>query len=184
MKPVADSDSRAALSLATCVVDDPTGYGRVLRKDGQGRRDSRAPGPCAADERARVREINAGIYAANVALLREALASLAPNNAQGELYLTDIVAFASNAGERIATVSSEDVLAGVNDREQLVQVDRAMHARIVRSWRRPARPCARGRASTPASSSSPTHVESGVVLRGTTHVAAARRSTWGACSRT
>ena len=81
-----------------------------------------------------MREINAGIYAANVALLREALATLAPNNAQGELYLTDVVAFASNAGEGIATVQlGADVLAGVNDRDQLAQVDRTMQARIVRA---------------------------------------------------
>jgi len=171
MKPVADSDSRAALSLATCLVDDPTGYGRVLRKDGQvveirEHRDLRSQGEHD------VREINAGIYVANIALLREALASLAPNNAQGELYITDIVAFASNAGERIATVTlREDVLAGVNDREQLVQVERTMHARIARSWRALGATVRDGARVDAAVVLEPDcTVETAVVLRGTTHI--------------
>jgi bifunctional UDP-N-acetylglucosamine pyrophosphorylase/glucosamine-1-phosphate N-acetyltransferase len=130
-----DVGPAATLSLATCVVDDPTGYGRVLRKAGsvvevREQRDLRSDG-----ERA-VREINAGVYASRVALLREALAALVPNNAQGELYLTDLVAFASRAGERIETVErSADVLAGVNDREQLVRVECVMRGRIARKWR-------------------------------------------------
>jgi len=81
----------AALSLATCVVDDPTGYGRILRKTGRvveirEHRDLKAEAEHA------IREINAGIYAANVTLLKEAVANLVPNNVQEELYLTDIVA--------------------------------------------------------------------------------------------
>ena len=130
-----DGHAPSALSFATCVVDDPTGYGRVLRRGGRvlevrEQRDLRS-----AEERG-VREINAGIYAAGTAFLRESIAALVPNNAQGELYLTDIVAFASNAAEPIATVQlGADVLAGVNDREQLAQVERTMRARIVHKWR-------------------------------------------------
>jgi bifunctional UDP-N-acetylglucosamine pyrophosphorylase / glucosamine-1-phosphate N-acetyltransferase len=133
-----DRENGPALSFATCVVDDPSGYGRVIRQGGQvllirEHRDLKDPA-----ERA-VREINAGIYATHVAFLREALATLAPNNAQGELYLTDIVQLASNATEqtaRTATVElGADVLAGINDREQLAQVDRLLQARIVQRWR-------------------------------------------------
>ncbi|HEY8089795.1 MAG TPA: bifunctional UDP-N-acetylglucosamine diphosphorylase/glucosamine-1-phosphate N-acetyltransferase GlmU [Polyangiaceae bacterium] len=130
-----DTNELPTLSLATCVVADPTGYGRILRKDRKvvlirEHRDLRD------DEERAVREINAGIYAANVALVREGLAALTPNNAQGELYLTDVVAFASNAGEIVTTVElGEDVLAGINDRAQLADIDRLMQARIVKGWR-------------------------------------------------
>jgi len=99
--PLDDATAPAALAIATCVVDDPTGYGRILRKAGHvieicEHRDLRNEG-----ERA-ITEINAGIYAANVVLLKEAVGTLAPANAQEELYLTDIVSFASNASERFA----------------------------------------------------------------------------------
>ncbi len=161
-----------ALSMATCVLDDPSGYGRIVRREGQvllvrEDRDIRAD-----DERA-VREINAGIYAANVALWREALATLQPNNAQGELYLTDVVAFASNAGERIATVQlAADVLAGVNDRDQLAQVERAMQARIVRHWRLAGATVRDGaRIESLVTLEPDATIEGGAVLRGRTRVA-------------
>jgi len=159
------------LSFAVCVVDDASGYGRVLREGGRvvlirEHRDLRD------DAERAVREINAGIYAANVALLSEALATLAPDNAQGELYLTDIVAFAGNAGERIATVElAADLLVGVNDREQLEQVDRRMQARIVAHWRRAGVTVREGARIEASVVVEPDVVlESGVVLRGRTHV--------------
>jgi bifunctional UDP-N-acetylglucosamine pyrophosphorylase/glucosamine-1-phosphate N-acetyltransferase len=172
MEPLDEQRSAAALSFATCVVDDPTGYGRVLRANGRvveirEQRDLRDD-----DERA-VREINAGIYAAHIGLLRKALASLVPDNAQGELYLPDIVGFASHAGERIATVGrNAEVFAGVNDRDQLAQVEHTMHARIVRRWRlagATVRDGARIDASVVLEPDAT--VESGAVLRGTTRIA-------------
>jgi bifunctional UDP-N-acetylglucosamine pyrophosphorylase / glucosamine-1-phosphate N-acetyltransferase len=171
--PLEERRSPSALSFATCVVEDPTGYGRVLRNAGRvveirEHRDLRGD-----DERA-IREINAGIYAANVVLLREALAALVPNNAQGELYLPDVVAFASNAGERIATVErSAEVLAGVNDRDQLARLERAMYARIAGRWRL-AGATVRDGALVDAAVvlESDATVESGAVLRGRTRIAA------------
>jgi bifunctional UDP-N-acetylglucosamine pyrophosphorylase/glucosamine-1-phosphate N-acetyltransferase len=170
--PLDDLPTGAALSFATCVVADPTGYGRVLRKAGRvvqirEHRDLRT-----ADERA-VREINAGIYVAGAAFLREALAELLPNNAQGELYLPDIVAFASNAAEPIATVErGSDVLAGVNDREQLAGVEHVMRARIVRRWRVDGATVREGACVDAAVVLEPdATVESGAVLRGSTRVA-------------
>jgi bifunctional UDP-N-acetylglucosamine pyrophosphorylase/glucosamine-1-phosphate N-acetyltransferase len=166
-----DVEKAPALSFAVCVVEDPTGYGRVVRKEGKvvfirEHRDLR-------DETERsVREINAGIYAANVALLGEALSALVPNNAQGELYLTDIVPFACNAGEHVVTVElGADVLAGVNDREQLDQVDRTMQARIVRHWRTAGVTVRDGaRIETPVVLEPDVTVETGAVLRGSTRV--------------
>jgi len=164
-------DGGAALVVATCVASDPTGYGRILRKGGAvvAIREHR---DLATDEERAVREINAGIYALDAGLLREALGALVPNNAQGELYLTDVVAFASGKGRRIATAElGEDVLAGVNDREQLAQVDRTMQARIVRGWRTAGVTVREGaRIEAGVTLEADAVVEGGAVLRGTTHV--------------
>src|SRR5262249_11356949 len=105
--------------------------------------------------------------------LREALASLTPNNAQGELYLTDIVAFAHNAGERMATVPLDAaVLAGVNDRDQLARVERAMYERIARKWRvGGATVRDRARIDAAVEIEPDAIIESGAVLRGRTRVA-------------
>jgi bifunctional UDP-N-acetylglucosamine pyrophosphorylase/glucosamine-1-phosphate N-acetyltransferase len=170
--PLDDASAPAALSIATCVVEDATGYGRILRKGGRvveirEHRDLRGE-----DERA-IREINAGLYAANVTLLKEAVSNLVPNNVQGELYLTDIAAFASNAGEKIATVAlgAADVLAGINDREQLAQVEGAMQARLVRGWRLAGATVREGaRVDAGVTLEPDAIVESGAVLRGTTRV--------------
>src|SRR3989442_791264 len=68
---------------------------------------------CRTDAERAIREINPGIYACAVGFLREAVAALRPNNAAGELYLTDIVAFASNLGKRVVNVPSRaEVLVG------------------------------------------------------------------------
>jgi bifunctional UDP-N-acetylglucosamine pyrophosphorylase/glucosamine-1-phosphate N-acetyltransferase len=170
--PLEGAGTRPALSLATCIVADPTGYGRVLRREGKVAlvredRDLRD-----ASERA-VREINAGIYGATAAFLREGVGTLVPNNAQGELYLTDVVAFASNAGERIETVElGADVLAGVNDREQLAQVESLMHARIVRRWRLAGATVREGaRIEAGCVLETDATIECGAVLRGETRVA-------------
>jgi bifunctional UDP-N-acetylglucosamine pyrophosphorylase/glucosamine-1-phosphate N-acetyltransferase len=170
-RPLDDAAAPAALAIATCVVDDPTGYGRILRKAGHvveicEHRDLRN-----ADERA-ISEINAGIYAANVVLLKEAVATLAPANAQEELYLTDIVAFASNASERIGTVTlGADVLAGINDREQLAQVEETMHRRLVRASRLAGATVRDGaRLDAGVTLAPDVIVEAGAALRGSTKV--------------
>ena len=87
-----DADPLAGLSLATCSIENPQGYGRVLR-DPTGhivriceQKDLKT------DEERATKEINPGIYASSLSFLREALESLQPNNAQNEYYLTDIVA--------------------------------------------------------------------------------------------
>ncbi len=171
VRPLDEEHRPVALSFATCALEDPTGYGRVLRKGGhvelvREHRDLRGD-----DERS-VREINAGIYAGNIAFFREALSTLTADNVQGELYLTDIVAFASNAGERIATVALQaDLLAGVNDREQLDHVEQAMLARIARRWRRAGVTVRAGaRVEAQVLLEEDATIEAGAVLRGRTCV--------------
>jgi bifunctional UDP-N-acetylglucosamine pyrophosphorylase/glucosamine-1-phosphate N-acetyltransferase len=169
--PLDEGQASAGLSLATCKVDDSTGYGRILRRDGKVVAIREHPDLRNDDERS-VREINAGIYAGSVALFRAALESLVPDNAQAELYLTDIVAFASRAGETVATVTlGADVLSGVNDREQLVQVERAMHARMLRSFRLAGATIRDGvRLDAGVVIEPDATIEAGAVLRGTTKV--------------
>jgi bifunctional UDP-N-acetylglucosamine pyrophosphorylase/glucosamine-1-phosphate N-acetyltransferase len=171
VRPLDQPASPAALSLATCLPDDPTGYGRVLRK-GDKVVEVREHRDLRLDEERAVREINAGIYAAQVTLVRQALSTLVPNNAQGELYLTDIVAFACNAGERIATVVlPADVLAGVNDRDQLAAVEQTMQARIARKWRLAGATVREGaRLEAGVVLEPDATVEGGAVLRGATRI--------------
>jgi len=172
-EPLDGKTSPPALVFAVCTPDDPTGYGRIIRKAGRVEliREQR---DLKSDEERAVREINAGIYAADTALLREALAALTPNNAQGELYLTDIVSFTNKAGRPIATVQlGEEVLAGVNDRDQLAQVDRIMQARIVRRWRTAGVTVRDGaRIEAGVTLEPDATIEGGAVLRGSTHVRA------------
>ncbi len=126
----------AALSVATCTTDDPFGYGRVMRDAGGQIIEIREQKDLRSDEERAIKEWNPGIYAASVKFLTESLASLKPNNAQGEYYLTDIVRFAAERGERIVSVSSRaEVMDGVNDRAQLATLERAMLARIVHQHR-------------------------------------------------
>lgn len=126
----------APLVMLTCVVADPTGYGRVLRDD-RGRvvaiREHR---DCTAAER-EVREVNPAVYLARTAFLREALAKLSPDNDQGELYFTDVVAQGARAGG-VATVIAGglEALVGVNDRAQLAAAEDALYRRIADGHRR------------------------------------------------
>jgi len=144
--PLADADtlrsflaehraSGAAATLMTAVVDDPTGYGRVIR-DADGGVDRIVEQKDASDEEAAVREINAGMYVFRVDALRRHLPEVGVENAQGEKYLTDVPGMLRAAGDRVAAsvVSDVTVTYGVNDRAQLAEVGRLLNARIVRRW--------------------------------------------------
>jgi bifunctional UDP-N-acetylglucosamine pyrophosphorylase / glucosamine-1-phosphate N-acetyltransferase len=111
--------TNAPLALWTTRVDDPTGYGRIERdKDGI---LSQIVEQKDADERQRkINEINPGVYAVDAAWLRSALSQLTPNNAQNELYLTDLVAIARREAHTVPTIEVPSVeTLGVNDRQQL-----------------------------------------------------------------
>jgi bifunctional UDP-N-acetylglucosamine pyrophosphorylase / glucosamine-1-phosphate N-acetyltransferase len=131
-----DDDPAAAISIATCTTDDPFGYGRIMR-DAMGMIiEIREQRDLKSDEERAIKEWNPGIYAANKKLLEEALASLEPNNAQGEYYLTDIVKYAASRGNRVLGVPSRpEVMDGVNDRAQLATIDRTMIERISKKHR-------------------------------------------------
>ncbi|GAB3600642.1 bifunctional UDP-N-acetylglucosamine diphosphorylase/glucosamine-1-phosphate N-acetyltransferase GlmU [Microbacterium tumbae] len=125
----------AAATLMTAVVDDPTGYGRVIR-DAEGGVDRIVEQKDATSEEAAVREINAGMYVFRSDALRECLPLIGVDNAQGEKYLTDVPGLVRRAGGRVSASVVEDVAVtyGVNDRAQLAEVGRLLNARIVRRW--------------------------------------------------
>src|SRR5580692_1988293 len=166
------SGDDVALALATCKLPDATGYGRILRDEAGEIQRIREHRDLQNDGERQVSEINPGIYLGRVAFFREALASLRPNNAQGELYLTDVVAFARARGKKaIAVPSRAEVLVGVNDRNELVQAEGVMYDRIAKTWRErgaTVRPGAR--IDDGVELAEDVVIESGAHLRGATRV--------------
>jgi bifunctional UDP-N-acetylglucosamine pyrophosphorylase/glucosamine-1-phosphate N-acetyltransferase len=116
-------------ALLTCEVEDPTGYGRIVRNGaGEVVKIVEHKDALAANDTATlaIHEMNTGIMAAPTAWLRGALARLSPKNAQGELYLTDVIAMATVDGLTVATAQpeSEVEIAGINDKAQLAALER------------------------------------------------------------
>ncbi len=133
----AHESAGGAVTVLTAEVPDPTGYGRVLRgEDGEivGIIEHRD-----ADEIQRaVREINSGIYAFDLAFLRQALDRVGTTNDQSEMYLTDVLAMARRAGLAVTSVGTVDLweVEGVNDRVQLAALGRELNRRTVEAWMR------------------------------------------------
>lgn len=113
------------LALMTLEMDDPSGYGRVIR-DAAGEVQRIVEQKDATPEQLRVREINTGILACPRAFLSDCLPRLSSNNAQGEYYLTDVIAMAVQGGLRIRTAQPQYPweVDGVNDRVQLARLER------------------------------------------------------------
>lgn len=125
LRQVVAAARRDSLGLLTVTLDDPAGYGRILR-DGQGRVVRIVEQKDASIDERRVREINTGILAVTGDNLEKWLAALDNNNAQGEYYLTDIIAMAVRDGVNIETVAPSSVqeVMGVNNRVQLAEMER------------------------------------------------------------
>jgi bifunctional UDP-N-acetylglucosamine pyrophosphorylase / glucosamine-1-phosphate N-acetyltransferase len=121
--------------LLTSTLEDPSGYGRILRDEAGRVRSIREHKDASASERA-VREVNAGIYAFHAPFLRDALGKLSTDNAQGELYLTDVIAQAAEAGGATALPWSIEDVQGVNDRAQLASCEALMRRRIAERFAR------------------------------------------------
>jgi bifunctional UDP-N-acetylglucosamine pyrophosphorylase/glucosamine-1-phosphate N-acetyltransferase len=122
----------AAATLLTAILDDPTGYGRVLRDAAGGVAAVVEQKDATPDQRA-VREINSGVYAFEAEPLVAALQRLSTDNAQGEEYLTDVVGLLRADGHAIAAVAADDPLdvSGVNDRVQLAEAERVLRDRAL-----------------------------------------------------
>jgi bifunctional UDP-N-acetylglucosamine pyrophosphorylase/glucosamine-1-phosphate N-acetyltransferase len=120
------TESGAAATLLTAVLDDPFGYGRVIRSGGRIERvvEERDATP----EERRVPEINAGIYVFDLEPLFSSLKAIASANAQGEYYLTDLPTVYVQRGLQVQSVQVDDPreILGINSREQLAEVGATM----------------------------------------------------------
>lgn len=135
----------ATVTLLTAILDNPGGYGRVVRRTAKGPSgavhasadvvkivEDRDASP---DERT-IREINVGTYVVDGSFLFAALDKVQPHNAQGEYYLTDIVDMAVTQGHRVAALplTNPDEGLGVNTRWQLAEAEQVIRREIRRRW--------------------------------------------------
>ncbi|PLA14196.1 bifunctional UDP-N-acetylglucosamine diphosphorylase/glucosamine-1-phosphate N-acetyltransferase GlmU [Corynebacterium riegelii] len=122
----------AAVTVLSLEFDNPTGYGRIIR-DEAGEVQRIVEEKDATDEQRRVHEVNSGVFAFDGAVLREALTHLNTDNAQGELYITDVLSIARNDGRKVSAFIAPDAreLAGVNDRVQLAAAGKELNRRLV-----------------------------------------------------
>lgn len=126
----AHRSAHAAMSLATAVIDDPEGYGRIVR-DANGRFSAIVEHKNATPAQRAIREINPSYYCADARTLFGALERVKPNPTSGEYYLTDVPALLRESGETVEVVDAvpaEDVLS-INTPEQLAEVDAILTAR-------------------------------------------------------
>ena len=125
----------AAATVLSAILDDATGYGRIVRGSG-GEVDRIVEQADASDDERAITEINSGTYVFSVAPLREQLALVGTKNAQGEKYLTDVVGLLRAAGSAVAAMPVPDGwrVSGVNDRVQLAEASRRMNELIVKRW--------------------------------------------------
>ena len=132
----AHREAKAAATMGTAVVPDPTGYGRVIR-DGAGDFVDIVEQADATAEQRRVREVFPSFYCVRAADLIDGLSKLTDDNAQGEYYLTELFGILRRDGRTVAAVEAvpaEDVIAP-NTRAQLADADAAMQRRIVGALR-------------------------------------------------
>jgi len=122
---VIDCARAGALSLLTIELDDPTGYGRIVR-DERGKVVSIAEEKDASPRQRAIREINTGVMAAPTDAFRRWLAKIDNKNSSGEYYLTDVIALAVAEGAAVATTRAENVMEtlGVNSKRDLAELER------------------------------------------------------------
>lgn len=126
---LADLQPGEALRMVTADVDDPNGYGRVIR-DGEGNVSRVVEDRDCTPEERLIKEINAGIYSARAGRLADCLAAITNDNSQGEYYLTDVVTILAQEGDRLTAVKApaQEVI-GINSQDQLADARRALQQR-------------------------------------------------------
>jgi len=123
--------NHAAVTVLTAEMDNPTGYGRVIR-DNNGCVKGIVEERDASPEEKRIKEINTGTYCFSASFIWPALEQLNPQNDQGEYYLTDVVALACRQGLTVQAllVDEQEEVLGVNDRAQLAEAGKILRRRI------------------------------------------------------
>ncbi|WP_153127240.1 bifunctional UDP-N-acetylglucosamine diphosphorylase/glucosamine-1-phosphate N-acetyltransferase GlmU [Peribacillus tepidiphilus] len=121
----------AKASVLTATVEDPTGYGRIIR-NAEGFVEKIVEHKDATDEEKKVKEINTGTYCFDNEALFSALKKVSNDNAQGEYYLPDVIEILKSQGEIVTAYQTEDFeeTLGVNDRVALSQAEKIMRSRI------------------------------------------------------
>ncbi|MCH8250267.1 MAG: bifunctional UDP-N-acetylglucosamine diphosphorylase/glucosamine-1-phosphate N-acetyltransferase GlmU [Proteobacteria bacterium] len=119
------------MSVLTVDIDDPTGYGRIVRENNRVKRVVEQQ-EASAEQRA-IREINAGVMLCPGDKLKSWLSVLGNDNSQGEYYLTDVIAMAVADGVKVHGVKASTwvEVMGINDKKQLAEAERALQARLV-----------------------------------------------------
>ena len=127
----------AAVTVLTTTVPDARGYGRILRTQ-DGEVIAIVEEADATPQQRAIHEINAGVYAFDIAALRSGLNRLSSNNAQQELYLTDIISIVRGDGQVVHAKHVDDaaLVAGVNDRVQLADLGAELNRRVVAGHQR------------------------------------------------
>ena len=115
-------ETKAAVTVLTALVDDPTGYGRIIRDEGTFLKIVEQKDASAKEKQ--IKEINSGVYCFTSKALREYLPLLSPQNKQGEYYLTDVLSLAKSDGKVVETLITEDLeeILGANNRLQLAEL--------------------------------------------------------------
>lgn len=128
LQKLLNAAQNTGIGLVTLTLPDASGYGRIVRENGK--IQAIVEHKDASDTQRQIKEINTGIYCVSNAKLHEWLPKLSNNNAQGEYYLTDIVAMAIADGLEVASVEPERAfeVEGVNDRVQLAALEREFQA--------------------------------------------------------
>ena len=122
---------QAAMTLATSVIDNPAGYGRIVR-DAAGEILAIVEEKDASSDQRAIHEVNPSYYLFDAKALFGALEKIKPNNQKGEYYLTDTLAILRSDGQKVravAAVPAEDILS-INSRRELAVVNRVMQRRI------------------------------------------------------
>lgn len=130
----AHEKSGAVCSVATAVVENPTGYGRMIL-NGEQIIAIREEADCSSQEK-QIKEVNSGIYCFEIKSLFESLNALDAKNRQAEFYLTDVPQILAKAGKKVLRylVADSKEISGINDRKALYEVENTLRQRLIEYW--------------------------------------------------
>jgi bifunctional UDP-N-acetylglucosamine pyrophosphorylase/glucosamine-1-phosphate N-acetyltransferase len=126
-----DGCADGEVGLLTVDLDDPFGYGRIIREGGSIQKSVEERD--ATDDQKKIKEVNTGVMCCSARQLKRWLGQLNNDNAQGEYYLTDVIGMAVAGGDVVNGIKAKDQaeIMGINDKKQLADAERALQRRVV-----------------------------------------------------